>query len=566
MAKNKNQLKASLAAKRSALTRARLSLRNAMKRRSDLEALIDDVKAEIPDDIEQQISEVNATIDSCQEQVTALVSEIGQLNDALASLGDDDTQDNGDPDPHDDDGGDGTRGRKVPRPVESRSFRCRSGLFATRAQRDAFYARPSMAGFLQRVRDIVGSKRSATGAELTIPTEALEVLRDNLHQYSQLVRHVVVKSVSGKSRQPLIGKVPEGIWMEMSGALNELEFRFTQLEADGFKVGGFIPIDNYLLQDSDVNLGEEIMYQLGQSIGLALDKAIVFGKGPRSRMPLGFVTRLAQSSKPDEWDEDKIGVWTDLHSANVLKLDLSTSYGTAFFRPLLQGCAKAKPTYSAAGKVWIMNDKTKQDLQIRAMEFNANAALVSGLENTMPVTGGEIVTLEFMPDNMIAGGYLGEYLLPEREDSTFAVSDQVKFLEDQTVFRGTARYDGMPISGEAFVAMTYDNSNVTTEMSFAADYANSVPNSLVITSAAGSSGKTKLTVAGAVNASNKLMAFVGAPAAIGMGDVPGKGWVAIVSGTTELEAATGSGVTVVELDKDGKVISVGYIAAVTAGT
>ena len=146
------------------------------------------------------------------------------------------------------------------------------------------------------------------------------------------------------------------------------------------------------------------------------------------------------------------------------------------------------------------------------------------------------------------------------------MSEHVRFLEDQTAFRGTARYDGQPISGEAFVALTYDNTEVTTELSFAADYANTTPNSLVVTSAAGSSsGKTKLTVAGAVSAANKLKAFVGAPVSIGMGEVPGNGWTAIESGKTQLDAATGSGATVVELDKDGKVISIGYIAAVTAG-
>ena len=43
MPRNENQLKASLRVKESELTRARLALRSAMKKRADLEALIDDV-------------------------------------------------------------------------------------------------------------------------------------------------------------------------------------------------------------------------------------------------------------------------------------------------------------------------------------------------------------------------------------------------------------------------------------------------------------------------------------------------------------------------------------------
>ena len=49
-----------------------------------------------------------------------------------------------------------------------------------------------------------------------------------------------------------------------------------------------------------------------------------------------------------------------------------------------------------------------------------------------------------------------------------------------------------------------------------------------------------------------------------MGGVPGADWIAIVSGTTDIKAPTGSGATVVELDGKGRVISIGYIASVTA--
>ena len=385
-----------------------------------------------------------------------------------------------------------------------------------------------------------------------------------LNQYSKLISKVRLRSVSGHARQNIVGKIPEGIWMEMSGALNSLEFRITDIETDGFKVGGFIPIDNYILKDTDIALGEEILYMLGQSIGYAVDKAIVFGLGPNSRMPVGWMTRLGQTAKPAYWGDNQ-GEWIDLSGTNVLKLNLASLDGTAFFVPLLSALAKAKPTYATDGLIWVMNDATKKDIQIRALSFNINAALVSGLENTMPVIGGEIITLEFMPDHMITGGYAGEYLLVEREGGTFGSSDAPLYLLDKTVFKGTARYDGQPVSGEAFVGVTYDNTAVTVAMKFATDYANTPANALVVTSAAGASGKTILTVAGAVNASNTLKAFVGAPVAIVKGAEPDGHWTEIESGTTAIAAKTGAGATVVELDEHGKVISIGYCASVTAG-
>ena len=558
MAKNKLLLtkKRSAAAKK--LTEKRAEEKRLTTRAAALDAQLEGVEDEVPAELEQQVQEVADSLEAVATEIADLEQEIADLDTEIADI--DDQLPGGSSNPSSNRSRDGP----VNAPTAAR-FRCRSRCFENRNQRDAFYAQSPVKSFLQRIRSMAAvGTRSARGAELTIPTEVLDVLRDNLNQYSKLITKVRLRTVSGHARQNIIGKVPEGVWMEMAGALNNLEFRITDIETDGFKVGGFIPIDNYILADSDIALGEEIMYMLGQAIGYALDKAIVFGLGPNSKMPVGIVTRLAQTQQPVYWGQNQ-GEWTDLHSSNVMQLNLAALDGVAFFIPFLTALAKAKPTFSTDGKIWIMNDATRQDILIRALSFNANAALMSGIENTMPVVGGEIITLEFMPDHMVVGGYGDEYLLVERDGGTFASSDAPLFIQDKTVFKGTARYDGQPASGEAFDALTYDNTVPLTKMDFANDYANTSPNALIITSAAGASGQTKLTVAGAVNASNKFMAVVGAPVAIAKGMVPGKDWTEIKSGSTSIAATTGMGATVVELDKDGKVISIGYCASVTAG-
>lgn len=556
MAKNKLLLTKKRSSKAKQLTEKRAEEKRLTIRAASLDAQVE-AADDITPELEQEVQQVADNLETIQNEIADLETEIADLDDEIAQI--DDEIGGGSSNPSSE------RSRDGPVNAPASRFRCRSRCFENRAQRDAFYARGPVKDFLQRVRSLARmGTRSITGADLTIPTEVLDVLRDNLNQYSKLITKVRLRSVSGHARQNVIGKIPEGIWMEMAGALSQLEFRITELETDGFKVGGFIPIDNYILKDSDIALGEEIMYMLGQSIGYAVDKAIVFGLGPNSKMPVGIMTRLAQTQSPAYWGQNQ-GEWTDLHSSNILKLNLAALEGTAFFIPFLSACAKAKPTFTTDGKIWIMNDMTKQDLQIRALAFNSNAALMSGMENAMPVIGGEIITLEFMPDHMIVGGYGGEYLLLEREGGTFASSDAPLFLQDKTVFKGTARYDGQPISGEAFVAVTYDNTDPVTRMSFAPDYANTAPNALVVTSAAGGSGQTKLTVAGVISASNKLMAYVGAPVAIAKGNKPGKDWTEIKSGSTAIAAVSGAGATVVELDETGKVVSIGYCASVTAG-
>lgn len=562
MKKNKLLLTKKRSLKAKQLTEKRAEEKRLTTRAAALDTQLEAVEDDIPADLEQQIQEVADSLETVATEISDLEQEIADLDTEIAEI--DDEMGGGSSNPNANRSRDGPVSVPAGAPATSQ-FRSRSRCFGSRSQRDAFYSRGPVKDFLQRVRSLAQmGRRSVTGADLTIPTEMLDLLRDNLNQYSKLITKVRLRNVSGHARQNIIGKIPEGIWMEMSGALSNLEFRITDIETDGFKVGGFIPIDNYILKDSDVALGEEIMYMLGQSIGYAVDKAIVFGLGPNSRMPVGMMTRLGQTGKPAYWGDNQ-GEWTDLHSSNVMKLNLASLEGIAFFIPLLSALAKAKPTFTTDGLIWIMNDATKKDVQIRALAFNMNAALVSGLENTMPVIGGEIIALEFMPDHMICGGYGGEYLLVEREGGTFASSDAPLFLHDKTVFKGTARYDGQPISGEAFVGVTYDNTEVTVNMKFATDYANTPANALVVTSAAGSSGKTKLTVAGAVNSSNVLKAYVGAPVAIAKGDVPDKNWTEIKSGSTSIDAVTGAGATVVELDETGKVISIGYCSSVTAG-
>ena len=94
----------------------------------------------------------------------------------------------------------------------------------------------------------------------------------------------------------------------------------------------------------------------------------------------------------------------------------------------------------------------------------------------MPILGGSIVEFEDdeLADYEIIGGFGGNYLLAERAGVNIASSDIPLFLADQTVFKGTARYDGRPIAGEAFVIVNYNNVDATTSKSFPADDANSV--------------------------------------------------------------------------------------------
>ena len=432
-------------------------------------------------------------------------------------------------------------------------------------ERDAFFAREDVKGYLGEIRTAIKEKRAITGAGLTIPDVMLGMIREVVAEKSKLLPFVDLRAVGGKARQNIAGTIPEAVWTEMCAKINELDIGFNQVEVDGYKVAAFIPVCNAVLEDSDVSLADEIVLAIGAAIAKALDKAILFGKGVK--MPTGIVTRLAQTSEPADWDTNG-PAWTDLHTSNVLKINVGSETGVAFFTALIEKLGLAKPKYSSDGLFWVMNRKTHIKVLTKALAFNANAALISNT-TLMPVLGGTIVEFENdeIADNEIIGGFGGNYLLAERAGLKFASSDIPLFLEDQTVFKGTARYDGKPVAGEAFVIVNFANTDPTTEKDFAEDYANDGLNDLTVTAAAaGTAGKTVVTVSGTVAQSNPVLKYKVGKVDVKAGDKLPAGFEDLTSGSTAITAAAGKIITVIELDGSSRVISAGQVASVPKTT
>ena len=97
---------------------------------------------------------------------------------------------------------------------------------------------------------------------------------------------------------------------------------------------------------------------------------------------------------------------------------------------------------------------------------------MAGVNGTMPVLGGVIEVLNFIPDNVIIAGYFDNYVLAERAGQKFMTSEHVRFLEDKTVFKGTSRWDGKPAIREAFIAIGLEGVTPQPQMTFAPDTAN----------------------------------------------------------------------------------------------
>lgn len=432
------------------------------QRKADLEADIEQASTE---DEMQAVREATDLYEADKqkndEQKQTIEQRVSEIESEIAEL----EKNQNDPEPED-------KPEPEERHKEKHMIR-RTLMNMDASETKAFIEREDVQKLITEVREAYANKRSITGAELTVPEVMLGLLRENIMDFSKLYKHAYTAVVNGQAVKPVMGTIPEAVWTQCCGKINDLSLVFNAAEVGCWKVAGYFELCKATEEDSDIDLAGEIVTALGAAIGIALDKAMIFGLG--TRMPLGVFTRLAQTSKPADYSDDE-RTWVDLHTSNIKTISAANSTGLKLFQNIILNAAAAKGKYSRGEKVWVMNETTLTTLQAEGLAVNAAGAIVTGINGTMPVVGGVVEVLDFMPDNMIVGGYFDLYLLAERAGATIERDDSVKFLDDASVWKGTARYDGKPVIAEGFVAIGINNTAPSAaSITFAPDVANSTP-------------------------------------------------------------------------------------------
>lgn len=478
-------------------------------REEELEKAIDEAETEEEQKVvEEEVEKFDAEKNAHEESKVKLESEIGDLEAELAESEKEPPAE---------------RTRKTEKKVRKNmraDINIRSLPMSKRAfdslpneMREEIINREDVKTFLATLRSMKGSNRAVQGGDLEIPIVFLDLISENMYRYSKLLNRVRVRSIPGEARQTIAGTVPEAVWTEMCGAINELTFVFNQITLDGYKVAGFIPVCNSLLEDTtdNLDLASWIVEMLSEAIGLAEDKAILYGKGASSNMPLGIVTRLAQESQPAGYPANA-PAWVDLHETNIIKIDGATATGAEFWAKLTIAAGNTFTRYSRGEMFWAMNSKTYATLKSKLITFTANGDIVANLFGTLPIVTGNVDILEFIPDGDIIGGYGDLYLWIDRASMQIESDRSVQFIQDNTVFRGKARADGAPVIPGAFVAININNAEVTTVMDFAADTANDADleslsvGTETLAPASFDPDVTTYAIAAAANASDKIEA------------------------------------------------------------
>ena len=294
-----------------------------------------------------------------------------------------------------------------------------------RQERIAYLNQDNVRDFYGRLAEAVKT-RAVTNGDLLIPEEVIVNLLPMVAEQSKFYNEVNVVRLSGSGRAILEGANPEAIWTEMCDPIEELALAFSAVEVDGFKVGGHIPVCNAVLEDSMINLADYIESKLATAIAKALDKAIVAGTGATGKQPTGIINGVAPTPLTDNKLSSILATMGELKDDNLGVVKIAMRRADYFGKVFDQLVGE-----TAAGQMVMPNIA------------QANIAGIPIIFSDDVPVGGFII------------GDFKKYLLAERSGTRFEVSRDVQFIQDNTVFKMTARYDGKPVDAEYFGYYTF---------------------------------------------------------------------------------------------------------------
>lgn len=297
-----------------------------------------------------------------------------------------------------------------------------TGKHETRAQMLARLNQPEVREFYAKLKEAVINKRALSSTDLVIPEAVLDRVTLRMGDYSKLLGEVEVIDLVGSGRVVVDGAEPEAIWTEMCDEVQEMNAAFEQVEVDGYKVGGFIPVCNALLEDSMLNLANYVETRIAKAIAKAIDRAILLGTGAAGKQPEGIIPALT-------------AVESDGQIGNVLTNLATIDTGEDDAGEIIAVMSRA--TYYSR-------------FMAQTITFTSDGRQVVQSVANPNLAGLRVVLSNHMPANQVLFGDFKKYLLARRSNVSITSSTDVRFIQDETVFKGTARYDGKPVDEGAF--------------------------------------------------------------------------------------------------------------------
>jgi HK97 family phage major capsid protein len=293
-----------------------------------------------------------------------------------------------------------------------------------------YYKRSEVIEFYNQFKNL----RAVTGGELVIPEVIVSRIMDILGDYSTLYPIVDRIQVKGTARILIDTDTSAATWVEQNAALPVGDVgTIASIDFDGFKVGKVTFVDNFMLQDSVINLDQYIVSKIARAIALALDIAILNGTGAVGKQPTGIIPSIPVDNQVD------VTVGAEL---------------VEFLKPI----GLIDTGLDSVGEITAVMKRSTYYAHFLEYSINVdgNGNVVGKLPNlTRPdLVGIPVIFNNAMAADEVLYGDFQQYTLVERENITIDNSEHVRFVEDQMAFRGKGRFDGKPVKPEAFALVT----------------------------------------------------------------------------------------------------------------
>jgi HK97 family phage major capsid protein len=294
-----------------------------------------------------------------------------------------------------------------------------------------YYKRSDVMEFYDKFKNL----RAVTGGELAIPEVIVNRIMDILGDYSNIYNLVDRIQVKGTARILIDTDTTPASWVEQNASLPISDVgTIAYLDFDGFKVGKVTFVDNYLLQDSVINLDQYVSNKIARAIALALEISILKGTGLAGKQPTGIIPTIPAENK--------------------VTVDGADATMSDYVKPI----GLIDTGDDVVGEITAVMRRSTYYAYFLELSVNVNASgdVVGRLPNlTRPdILGIPVVFSNHMDADEVLYGEFDKYTLVERENISIDNSEHVRFVEDQMAFRGKGRFDGKPTKPEAFALVT----------------------------------------------------------------------------------------------------------------
>jgi HK97 family phage major capsid protein len=294
-----------------------------------------------------------------------------------------------------------------------------------------YYKQADVIEFYEKFKNL----RAVTGGELQIPYTVVNRIIEILGDYATVYPLVDKIRINGSGRILIDTDTTAASWIEQNAALPTADVgTLTYVDFDGFKVGKVTFVDNYMLQDSIINLDNYVARKIARAIAMALDIAILNGTGAANKQPTGIIPSIPS--------QNLVSVAAD---ANFIE----------FVKPI--GLVDTGLDQVLGEIVAVMKRTTYYNHFLQfSLNVDDSGKYVGMLPNlTQPnILGVPVVFSNAMADDQVLYGDFQRYTLVERENITIDNSSEIRFVEDQMAFRGKGRFDGKVTRAESFALMT----------------------------------------------------------------------------------------------------------------